>query len=185
MSDGKSINARRDYAYAIKKSAEIWSSLCVYENDDDKYYNATKFLEAFNHKWNTIFCQAQTSANMRRQDFTRKPANLPDVGIINKIKSYLETQIEEISRDPQTAYYTHVRRIIHSYLVIINGRRCNEVSNIRLTDLDAAISNAWIGTGHENLEYFICYVPGKRQDVDVLIPKSLDLEEDNAFAYRL
>lgn len=108
-------------------------------------------------------------------EHNRRPANLPKKEEIEKVKNKIESDVKKYSEKTllHPSHYVAVRRCVLSKLIVLNGRRVNEIPRLTINQLKDAFSDVWVPS--KSSTHFLAYVTGKNSSkiVDIIIPVCL------------
>ena len=118
-------------------------------------------------------------AKSRRILVTRKSKELPKQDILVTLRKAINDQLDKYltAKNLTSSLFSKVRKYMVSHLLFFNGRRVNEVSNLKISELNSAMNDEYICDEEgedEMIENFsIAYVAGKNpaKPVDVILDK--------------
>jgi len=181
----------------LKSACKILRPLFILGHDD----NATEQLDLFEKvltspvQYAKIFGEAALELREKSQRESRKPISLPNENDYQILWQHLETEAESIMKNGihTRADFVRARRVCHSILTLLNGRRGSEVSLVKIKDWferDTWLNENFIDPEVEEIlkDYSVTYVFGKsRKDGEALVPvlfvnklgKALDMLADS------
>ena len=134
--------------YLIKDASEKLIGHCPGKDNDADAEKVKKNLALLKLRKDEIFSDATYDLNMRRNMKSKKPAQLLDEGDIKLIRDYVIKRITELAQDIFSIIDSHafveLRDCACTRLVLYNGRRGGEPSNLTITQWHEAENNEWL-----------------------------------------
>jgi hypothetical protein len=175
-------------SYLLKSAGDTLRAVYLIREEDDKAEEVRKFLDILANKWKSMTNKAVHQVQMRSQELSRRPVQLPLDEDIKCLKDYtllaMDHLLSDIDKIWSTGDFNQLRTLLVCRLTMFNARRGGEAARLLLKDWFDAESDAWIDPkAAKNLspadqlllgDYKLTYMPGKgRKLVPVLIPEDL------------
>lgn len=181
--DGEKVS-KKNFGYVFKRALKsIKVLLEMDENKSGDVQEIKNFISLFEDRWKYNFLPSEISANTRRMEHIRRPANLPTDADLSTLRNFIEEELKRLMGMDQAAMnYVHVRRIVASKLLSLNTRRPDEVASLTLENMQEALKGVWLKDGSEasRSKFYITYVKSKvgGKPVSVIFPKNIRILYD-------
>jgi hypothetical protein len=133
--------------YLIKKSAKILKAIFYAKNEDGTSKEIDKFVNVLSVNQNLLFRDAQYQINKTRKIKLRRPEQLPPDTDISNLRQCTLGRLKSIIDDVYLRWTMHInaelRDLAVSRLTLLNPRRCNEPSRLRVSDWHDALNGVW------------------------------------------
>lgn len=170
----------------ILRTIKSMKGLYTETKQDDKFVEIGKFQEAYLFRSAEMFANARYQCIVNSVDKSRRPESLPDEKEIQKLKTYITSEVHKITKDKfDPANYSTLRSLIVCRLTLYNGRRGEEPARMLVSQWIDARDNVWLPPDKvqeikDDAEKYLigkfrlAYLQGKRQKfVPVLLPEDM------------
>ena len=173
-------------AVLMKSIATLGGYFCQQKKDADEE-ELNRFKRAYQYRAPERFSGARFQCAKNSMDKHRRPEELPVMGQMYAVRTYINTEIAKVLQNFTMPQYTWLRSLVVTRLTLYNGRRGEEGARLQLKELQDALDGVWLPPEHEvevvqdeaekylKGQYLLAYLSskGKKKFVPLLIPKDL------------
>ena len=190
--------------FMLKKCATVMRAHYFIKYGREKAREIDDFSSVLTARWPAVFSASEFKIQEKRATTLRKPAVLPKEEDVHQMRSFNVSRLKELS-DEYALWtdkeFVEARDLVVSRLTFFNARRGNEPSKLLLSEIQDALTSAWItDSSNVGIKHKLAYQRGKGNAlVPTLIPEecmplikklvsmevrnSVGVHADNIFAF--
>ena len=133
----------------IKRAIKVFKGIYLIEKNDAGADELHKFSSVLNMQWNGLFADAECQIVRNREDFLRRPEQLPVENNVSKVRDYTIAEISKILDTPKevnSSLFVKLRNLAITRITFFSARRGGERSRILLSQWSSARCNKWINS---------------------------------------